>query len=69
MEEGVFWMQAKVCSVQEGQMEVCTLEGQRVLVWFPRAGEIFPGDVVSIAYDGRMTRSIPPQINALQVER
>lgn len=30
---------------------------------------IFPGDVVSILFNGVMTRSIPPQITAIAVRR
>lgn len=43
--------------------------GRTVIVNTRPARCIFPGDIVSILYNGVMTRSIPPQITAIAVRR
>lgn len=42
---------------------------QRVIVNTNDTRCIFPGDIVSIFYNGVMTRSIPPQIFAIRIQR
>lgn len=58
-------MQAVVIEVQWGRLLVLDLDArQRVLVNTPDASRFRPGDTIRIWYDGVMTASIPPQINA-----
>ena len=58
-------MQAVVIEVQWGRLLVLDLDArQRVLVNTPDASRFGPGDTIRIWYDGVMTASIPPQINA-----
>lgn len=58
-------MQAVVVSVEPNQLLVFDRRNQqRVIVHTKEAGCFHPGNLVRIYYDGVMTRSIPPQINA-----
>ena len=43
--------------------------GNQVFVNFRNTGGFRPGDTVRIAYNGVMTRSIPPQITATSIQR
>ena len=61
-------MQAVVIEVQWGRLLVLDLDArQRVLVNTPDASRFRPGDTIRIWYDGVMTASIPPQINAQSI--
>ena len=63
-------MHATVCKVCPCHLEVCEhCTDQEVLVRTDNARCFCPGDHVCIHYDGRMTKSIPPQITADCVER
>lgn len=66
---GMATMLATVCRVWRCALCVwdhCT--NQEVIVHYDRACCFRPGDRVCIHYNGVMTRSIPPQINAFCVE-
>lgn len=43
--------------------------GRRVVVFTRQTRCIFPGDLVSVLYNGVMTRSFPPQVTAIAVRR
>lgn len=61
-------MQASVLDVQLGRLLVLDLATrQRMIVNTPDARWFRPGDLVRIWYDGTMTKSIPPQITALNI--
>ena len=45
--------------------DCCT--GQRVMARTDQACRFCPGDLVRVAYSGAMTRSLPPQITALEI--
>ena len=61
---------ATVCEVDECSLLVCDrCTCQKVLVHTEDANCYAVGDRLCIYYDGIMTRSIPPQINAIQIQR
>lgn len=63
-------MSAKVCGVQRGLLHVCEEETkQEVLVHYDQACCFREGDRICIHYNGVMTRSMPPQIRAVQIAR
>lgn len=58
-------MQAVVISVHQNHLLVLDLSTrQRVVVNTSRARQFQPGNILRIRYNGIMTASIPPQINA-----
>mgnify|MGYP000772718469 CR=1 FL=1 len=63
-------MIAIVRTVRPGRLLVRDLAtGQNVVVNTNQARRFFPGDRVSIFYNGVMTQSIPPQISAIRIRR
>lgn len=61
---------ATVERVQPGRLVVRDRRTFRtVLVRTFQTRCIFPGDVISILYNGIMTQSIPPQITAIAIRR
>ncbi len=64
---------AKVCgeilSIGQGNFLLADSEGGEIQVNFQNAFTFAPGDAVCVLYNGRMTRSIPPQITGIVVER
>ena len=67
---GMTTMLATVCRVWRCALCVCDHStDQEVIVHYDCACCFRPGERVCIHYDGVMTRSIPPQINAICVER
>lgn len=61
-------MQAVVLSVHQNYLLVLDLNTrQKVQVNTPRARQFRPGNIVRIRYNGIMTKSIPPQINAQSI--
>ena len=44
-------------------------ESQEVMVYTTCACRFCPGERVCVCYNGVMTRSIPPQINAMSIRR
>lgn len=61
-------MQALVLGVQRDRLLVLDFATrQRVIVNTPRALRFREGDIVHIRYNGVMTRSIPPQIYAINI--
>ena len=62
-------MCATVCRVHRCSLCVCDhCSQQEVIVHYDRACCFRVGQRVCIHYDGTMTRSIPPQINATCIE-
>ena len=62
------FMQAVVIEVYLDQLLVIDLDTRQDVIVNTLASRQFrPGYVVNIWYDGIMTNSIPPQINALQI--
>ena len=62
------FMQAVVIEVYLDRLLVIDLDTrQNVIVNTLASRQFRPGNVVNIWYDGIMTNSIPPQINALQI--
>lgn len=43
--------------------------GEEVMVFTRDAGDFVPGDRIMITFNGMMTRSIPPQITAISIQR
>jgi len=63
-------LQAIVVKVRPGNLLVFDESmSQTVLVHTPQACRFRVGNCVSIFYNGIMTRSIPPQINAIRIAR
>lgn len=61
-------IQGLVLEVRNKALLVLDIRNRRnVLVLTAKADNFCRGDIVFIAYDGRMTRSIPPQITANNV--
>lgn len=44
-------------------------DGQEIMVNTPWACRFCPGDRVCVCYNGIMTRSLPPQINASSIRK
>jgi len=62
-------MTASVTHVQRGNLLVHDLNtNQEVLVHFRDSDRFLAGDTVKITFDGKMTRSIPPQITADSIQ-
>ncbi|PWM38415.1 MAG: hypothetical protein DBX52_07240 [Clostridiales bacterium] len=63
-------MRAIVINVQRDRLLVLDLRNrQRVAVLTPDARRFRRGELVRIRYNGVMTKSIPPQISAIRIER
>ena len=64
---------ARICgeilAVGQGNFTLADIEGGEIQVNYPDASAFSPGDSVCVQYDGRMTLSIPPQIQGISVER
>jgi len=63
-------MKATVIQTRPRNLLVRDLEtGEEVSVHFQNAARFSAKDRISITYDGKMTRSIPPQITAISIQR
>lgn len=63
-------MNATVIQTNPRNLLVRDLEtGDEISVHFPNASRFAAGNHVSITFDGKMTRSIPPQITAISIQR
>lgn len=63
-------MKATVVQVNPGNLFVNDSEtGDDVMVHFQTAGQFSVGDNIKITYNGKITRSIPPQISAITIQR
>ena len=64
---------ARVCgeilSIGQGNFLLADAEGGEIQVNFQNAFTFAPGDTVCVQYNGKMSRSIPPQITGITVER
>lgn len=64
------FMNATVIRVNSGNLLVKDLENnQEVLVHYQNTRGLCPGDRIRIEFNGQMTRSIPPQITAISIQR